>query len=183
MQAAWRTRQPVTRCVPLTHHAHLSTTACVSLQTQMRDWVASQSRCELQSPIVSALNSFASTSWSKPLVLSESHNSHLCNVGNIGLLKGEIKELKIQHCYTNDRIGQIPTICLCSPWSCRESAEWLTLSLSHVAHPQFYIYLLACVLGHFSCVQLFLKDYHVYLMDCSPPGSSVHGISQARILE
>ena len=29
-----------------------------------------------------------------------------------------------------------------------------------------------------SCVQLFC-----HLLDCSPPGSSVHGISQARILE
>ena len=28
-----------------------------------------------------------------------------------------------------------------------------------------------------SCIQLF------YPMDCSPPGSSVHGISQARILK
>ena len=36
----------------------------------------------------------------------------------------------------------------------------------------------ACVLSHFSCVQLF-----VTLWTCSPPGSSVHGILQARILE
>ena len=33
----------------------------------------------------------------------------------------------------------------------------------------------ASMLGHVSCVQLFV--------DCSPPGSSVHGILQARILE
>ena len=33
----------------------------------------------------------------------------------------------------------------------------------------------ASMLSHFSCVQLFV--------DCSPPGSSVHGILQARILE
>ena len=34
----------------------------------------------------------------------------------------------------------------------------------------------ACVLSHFSCVQLFATP-------CSLPGSSVHGILQARILE
>ena len=34
------------------------------------------------------------------------------------------------------------------------------------------------MLSHFSCVQLFAT-----LVDCSPPGSSVHGILQARILE
>ena len=33
----------------------------------------------------------------------------------------------------------------------------------------------ACMLSHFSCIEL--------LMDCSLPGSSVHGILQARILE
>ena len=35
-----------------------------------------------------------------------------------------------------------------------------------------------CLLSHFSCVWLF-----VMLMDCSPPGSSVHGILQASILK
>ena len=35
----------------------------------------------------------------------------------------------------------------------------------------------ACVLSHFSCVLLCDP------VDCSPPGSSVHGILQARILE
>ena len=34
------------------------------------------------------------------------------------------------------------------------------------------------VLSHFSCVQLFANR-----MDCRPPGSFVHGILQARILE
>ena len=34
-----------------------------------------------------------------------------------------------------------------------------------------------CVLSHFSCIWLCIP------MDCSPPGSSVHGILQARILE
>jgi len=94
VQATWRTGQPVTACVPLTHPAHLSTIACVSLQTQMRDWVASQHRCELQSLIVSVLNSFSSTSWSKPLALSESHNSHLYSVDNIGLPKGSLVKLR-----------------------------------------------------------------------------------------
>ena len=36
-----------------------------------------------------------------------------------------------------------------------------------------------CVLSHFSCVQLLATLWTV----CSPPGSSVHGILQARILE
>ena len=35
-----------------------------------------------------------------------------------------------------------------------------------------------CMLSHTSCVRLFVTP-----MDCSPPGSSVHGILQARILE
>ena len=35
----------------------------------------------------------------------------------------------------------------------------------------------ACLLSRFSCVQL------CNCMDCSPPGSSVHGILQARLLE
>ena len=30
---------------------------------------------------------------------------------------------------------------------------------------------------------VWLYDYGLYTMDCSPPGSSVHGILQARILE
>ena len=36
----------------------------------------------------------------------------------------------------------------------------------------------ACILSHFSCVWFF-----VTLWICSPPGSSVHGILQARILQ
>ena len=48
----------------------------------------------------------------------------------------------------------------CSPWGRKEAAEWLTLSLSHAAHPQFHIYLLACVSvtsvmsNSFSCTTL-----------------------------
>ena len=44
-------------------------------------------------------------------------------------------------------------------------------------HKPTYTYLSACVLSHFSCVWL------CYPMDCDPPGSSVHGILQVRILE
>ena len=41
----------------------------------------------------------------------------------------------------------------------------------------YLIYMRACVLICFSCVRL------CDTMNCSPPGSSVHGILQARILE
>ena len=40
-----------------------------------------------------------------------------------------------------------------------------------------YIYLYLCMLSLFSCVRLFAT-----LLDCSPPGSSVYGFIQARIL-
>ena len=56
-----------------------------------------------------------------------------------------------------------------------------TPSLSHVGH--------CGALGRVPCaMHLFsFSHYHDWLffvpMDCSPPGSSVHGISQARILE
>ena len=53
---------------------------------------------------------------------------------------------------------------------------------SEISHPFFSSYFIfgnmpACVLSCFSPIQL------CNLMDCSPPGSSVHGLSQARILE
>ena len=68
-----------------------------------------------------------------------------------------------------------------SPWGCKEldTAEWLTLSLSCV-----WFLVLAC--DNYCCVR------HVHVcsvmslcnpMDCSLPSSSVHGTSQARILE
>ena len=47
------------------------------------------------------------------------------------------------------------------------SSEFYTLS-----------YLIACVLSHFSCLLSLCNPTF-----CSPPGSSVHGILQARILE
>ena len=42
----------------------------------------------------------------------------------------------------------------------------------------FFTAFLIVVVQSLSCVQLFRNP-----MDCSPPGSSVHGILQARILE
>ena len=41
-----------------------------------------------------------------------------------------------------------------------------------------FLCIFVCLLGHLSCVQLFSGP-----MDCSSPGSSVHGILQSRILE
>ena len=41
-----------------------------------------------------------------------------------------------------------------------------------------YKILCACILSHFSCITTLCNP-----MDCSPPGSSVHRILQARILE
>ena len=40
------------------------------------------------------------------------------------------------------------------------------------------VYFIITVFSHFSCVRLFSDP-----IDCSPPGSSVHGVLQARILE
>ena len=56
-------------------------------------------------------------------------------------------------------------------------------SLSHVRslslYMYIYIYMQICMcVQPLSCVQFFCD-----LMECSPPGSSVHGIFQARILE
>ena len=47
-----------------------------------------------------------------------------------------------------------------------------------VNHFLVFIVLSLAVVQSLSCVQLFVTPVH-----CSPPGSSVHGISQARILE
>ena len=49
--------------------------------------------------------------------------------------------------------------------------------LYHLITQYYYCPLIMCVLSHKSCPTLFDP------MDCSPPGSSVHGIFQARILE
>ena len=64
-----------------------------------------------------------------------------------------------------------------SPCAC-ELAVWKIQRLNVIYfNPRWCINYYACVLGRFS---------HVWLcdpMDCSPPGSSIHGILQARILE
>ena len=60
----------------------------------------------------------------------------------------------------------------CSPCAQRVGHNWVAEQ-----QQQFYLCVLACMLSHFC---------HVWLcdpMDCSPPGSSVHGILQTRILE
>ena len=51
--------------------------------------------------------------------------------------------------------------------------------LFHETSPHLFISSLVCVRAKFLQLCLTLCD----LMDCSLPGSSVHGISQARILE
>ena len=62
--------------------------------------------------------------------------------------------------------------------ACRWFTNW-AMMIKHTNHSIFLspLYHAACVLSHFS---------HVWLwnpMDCSPPGSSGHGMLQARILE
>ena len=51
---------------------------------------------------------------------------------------------------------------------------------SHTIQKQSNVYIYVCV-----SMCLFSQSYLTLCdpMDCSPPGSSVHGISQARILE
>ena len=80
-----------------------------------------------------------------------------------------------------------PVVCACA-WQqeCASSyrATWKASSTIRVSTQAAFSFLsrfwvCACVLSHFSCVQLSLCDP----MDCSPPGSSVHGILQARLLE
>ena len=43
--------------------------------------------------------------------------------------------------------------------------------------------LLECAVYHLFCASCFSRAWLFDPMDCSPPGSSVHGIPQARILE
>ena len=72
-------------------------------------------------------------------------------------------------------------------WKCGDlTTEPLGKSLRHLfftsratgRHRKHLSKKVMCVLRHFSSVGLFAT-----LMDCSPPGSSVHGILQARILQ
>ena len=51
------------------------------------------------------------------------------------------------------------------------------ISVMQCVHVPRLLCVCVCVLNHFSCVSLCNP------MDCSPPGSSVHGTLQARILE
>ena len=78
-----------------------------------------------------------------------------------------------------DELGQT----LGDEWGIRRPGVLQSMGSQRVGHnwvtkqQQFYLCVLACVLSHFC---------HVWLcdpMDCSPPGSSVHGILQTRILE
>ena len=76
----------------------------------------------------------------------------------------------------------------CNSWGCKESdmTEWLNWTEYHTKYfCLLLIYLLCCsnnlvvdVVYTLSCVQLFCHP-----VDCGLPGSTVHGISQARILE
>ena len=66
----------------------------------------------------------------------------------------------------NSRALVSPSYTLRLCWS-PPSMSWMFFLLHHCA----------CMLGHFSGVQICDP------MDCSPPGSSVHGILQVRILE
>ena len=74
----------------------------------------------------------------------------------------------------------------CSPWGHTQSdtteATWQAAgshNYIYIHHMYIYTYIYVYILSHFSCVQLFVTLWTV----CSPPGSSVYGILQARILE
>ena len=55
---------------------------------------------------------------------------------------------------------------------------WQTEHLKHVPFTRYRLYFRAAAMA-----QLLSRDRLCNPMDCSPPGSSVHGILQARILE
>ena len=78
------------------------------------------------------------------------------------------------------RYADDTTLVCCSPWGCEESdvteqLNWIGL---HRYLKSTYQWHLLRVVQSLSGVWLFC-----YPMDCSPPGSSVHGISKATILE
>ena len=80
----------------------------------------------------------------------------------------------------NLRYADDTTLVCCSPWGCEESdvterLNWIGLHWCLKSTCQWHLLLVVQSLSH---VWLFC-----YPMDCNPPGSSVHGISQARILE
>ena len=68
----------------------------------------------------------------------------------------------------------LPPHGLCSPWNSAGHYTKVGIQRSSLLLPGFSLYICLCVL---SCV--WLCD----LLDCTPPGSSLHGILQARILE
>ena len=55
--------------------------------------------------------------------------------------------------------------------------EFVWIASKHMK-TDHYVLICVCILSCFSCVRLFCSA-----MECSPPGSSVHGILQTRILE
>ena len=61
---------------------------------------------------------------------------------------------------------------------CREVTPFLGCNLQYFLYSDSAYCVSARVLSHFSRLRLCVTP-----MDCSPPGSSVHGVFQARILE
>ena len=72
--------------------------------------------------------------------------------------------------------GQGSLAC-CSPWGCKELDTTDRLNHNSVCKVSIMFYGCTCAKSVQSCMTLCNS------MDCSPPGSSVHGILQARILE
>ena len=73
--------------------------------------------------------------------------------------------------------GQGSLAC-CSPWSCKESDTTEQLNWTEVGMDSKEVCVCVCV-----CVLVAQSCWLCDPMDCSLPGSSVHGILQARILE
>ena len=71
-------------------------------------------------------------------------------------------------------VGALPMLCAVHPWGYRER----DMSLSSWSLCSRCVCVCVCV-----CVSRSVVFYSLQPMDCSPPGSSVHGILQARILE
>ena len=89
-----------------------------------------------------------------------------------------------------DQVTLLRAVLSFSPWTQRCSCEDVHIFFRNAGrymytgtHVYIYLYVYVCVcvcvcvLSHFSCVRLCNP------MDCSPPGSSLHGILQARMLE
>ena len=105
----------------------------------------------------------AAKDWGQEMRVSEDEMAgwhHQCNGHELGQTLG-------------DGVGQGGLAC-CSLWRREESDT--TGSLSNNNKTNYYLLVDVCAVIQ-SCLTLCNP------MDCSPPGSSVHGISQARILE